>query len=33
MVGYEIWGETLKNVENEEHTVYYLDYGKKHLKT
>ena len=33
MVGHEIWGETLKNVEIEKHTLYDLEYGKKHLKT
>ena len=29
MVGHEIWRETLKNVQNEKHTLQELEYGKK----
>ena len=29
MVGHEIWRETLKNVQNEKHTLQDLDCGEK----
>ena len=29
MIGHEIWQETLKNVQNEKHTVQDLDCGEK----
>ena len=29
MVGTGIWQETLKNMQNEKHTLQDLDYGKK----
>ena len=32
MVGPGIWRETLKNVQNEKHTLYDLEYGEKQCK-
>ena len=29
MVGIEIWGEILENIENEKHTLQDLEYGDK----
>ena len=31
-VGHRLWQETLKNVENDTQTLYYLEYGEKHWK-